>query len=107
MPEQVRHSGQGLFTGVPQGAVFTRYHSLILEEQSLEGLPGHVQVTATSRSGEVMAIRAVHAPAWGVQFHPESLLSAHGRTLLGNWLELAGQAQAEGAQQKQAQAERT
>ena len=107
MPEQVRHSGQELFAGVPQGAVFTRYHSLILERQTLEGLPSHVQVTATSRSGEVMAIRAAHAPAWGVQFHPESLLSAHGRTLLGNWLELAGQAQAEEAQQKQAQAERT
>ena len=106
MPEQVRHGGQGLFAGVPQGAVFTRYHSLILERQSLDGLPG-VQVTATSHSGEVMAIQATHAPAWGVQFHPESLLSTHGRTLLGNWLELVGQAQEERAQAEQAQAERT
>ena len=105
MPEQVRHSGQELFAGVPQGAVFTRYHSLILEGQSLEGLPCQVRVTATSQSGEVMAIRAVHAPAWGVQFHPESLLSAHGRTLLGNWLELAGQAQPERARTEQARAE--
>ena len=102
MPEQVRHSGQGLFAGVPQGAVFTRYHSLILDSSSLSVLPSHVQVTATSRGGEIMAIRAAHAPAWGVQFHPESLLSAHGRTLLGNWLELAGQ-----IQERQAQAERT
>ena len=102
MPEQVRHSGQGLFAGVPQGAVFTRYHSLILDSSSLDVLPGQVQVTATSRGGEIMAIQATHAPAWGVQFHPESLLSAHGRTLLGNWLELAGQ-----TQERQAQAERT
>jgi anthranilate synthase len=84
VPEAVQHSGRGLFAGVPQGAVFTRYHSLILE-----GLPPEVRVTATSRAGEVMALEAAGAAAWGVQFHPESLLSEYGRTLLGNWLRLA------------------
>ncbi len=84
MPEQVRHSGQGLFAGVPQGAVFTRYHSLIVED-----LPAPNLVSATSETGEIMALQATGAPAWGVQFHPESLLSGYGRVLLGNWLELA------------------
>ena len=85
MPERVRHDGRGLFAGIPQGAVFTRYHSLVLE-----GLPEvAVRVTATSATGEIMALEAVHRPAWGVQFHPESLLSTYGRALLGHWLELA------------------
>ncbi|WP_407538622.1 chorismate-binding protein [Deinococcus radiomollis] len=88
MPEAVQHSGRGLFAGVPQGAVFTRYHSLILD-----GLPPEVRVTATSQAGEVMALEVRGAAAWGVQFHPESLLSEYGRTLLGNWLTLAGQHQ--------------
>ena len=84
-PEAVQHCGDGLFADVPQGAVFTRYHSLIVA-----GLPPEVRVTATSRAGEVMALEAPGRPAWGVQFHPESLLSEHGRTLLGHWLEQAG-----------------
>ena len=85
MPERVQHDGRGLFAGVPQGAVFTRYHSLVVE-----ALPAAAaRVTATSASGEIMALEAAHRPAWGVQFHPESLLSTYGRTLLGHWLELA------------------
>ncbi|MGI8748590.1 MAG: glutamine amidotransferase-related protein [Deinococcus sp.] len=46
-------------------------------------------MAVTSKAGEIMALQAHGSPAWGVQFHPESLLSAHGRTLLGNWLELS------------------
>ncbi|WP_407570358.1 chorismate-binding protein [Deinococcus altitudinis] len=91
MPETVQHSGRGLFAGVPQGAVFTRYHSLIVE-----GLPAQAQVTATSQAGEVMALEVCGAAAWGVQFHPESLLSEYGRTLLGNWLTLARRHQEDG-----------
>jgi len=84
-PEALTHSGAGLFAGVPPGAVFTRYHSLIVE-----ALPPETgTVTARSQAGEIMALEAVHAPAWGVQVHPESLLSTHGRTLLGTWLTLA------------------
>ncbi|MGY2893562.1 chorismate-binding protein [Deinococcus sp. UYEF24] len=88
MPEVVQHNGRGLFAGVPPGAVFTRYHSLILD-----GLPPEAQVTATSQAGEIMALEVCGAAAWGVQFHPESLLSEYGRTLLGNWLDLARQHQ--------------
>jgi len=84
-PEAVTHGGAGLFAGVPQGAVFSRYHSPIVE-----ALPPEAgTVTARSQAGEVMVLDAAHAPAWGVQFHPESLLSTHGRTLLGTWLTLA------------------
>ena len=82
-PEALRHDRRGLFLGIPAGAAFTRYHSLIVEH-----IPGAI-ITATSATGEIMALEAVHAPAWGVQFHPESVLSAYGRTLLGNWLALA------------------
>ena len=93
MPEVVRHSGRGLFAGVPAGAVFTRYHSLILDGLPPEDRVAGAQVTATSQAGEVMALEVRGAAAWGVQFHPESLLSEYGRTLLGNWLALAGQHQ--------------
>ena len=89
--EAVQHSGRGLFAGVPQGAVFTRYHSLILDGLPPEGQVAGVRVTATSQAGEIMALEVRGAAAWGVQFHPESLLSEYGRTLLGNWLDLAGQ----------------
>ncbi|MFC4453275.1 chorismate-binding protein [Deinococcus sonorensis] len=83
-PERVRHAGTGLFEGVAPDAEFTRYHSLIVER-----LPAPARVTATSATGEIMALEAAHAPAWGVQFHPESVLSRPGRQLLHNWLTLA------------------
>jgi len=82
-PEFVRHSGEGLFDGIDAHAAFTRYHSLVLR-----GVPAALRVTATSADGEVMAVEATGAPAWGVQFHPESVLSEAGRTLLANWLRL-------------------
>ncbi|MEF2278193.1 chorismate-binding protein [Deinococcus sp. YIM 134068] len=82
-PEAVRHGGQGLFAGVPDGAAFGRYHSLVVR-----GLPEEY-VTAHSAGGEVMALEVPGRLAWGVQFHPESVLSPAGRTLLGNWLRLS------------------
>lgn len=85
-PEILRHDGTDLFGGVPAGAVFGRYHSLVVQ-----GLSDAV-VTATSAGGEVMALRVPGRPAWGVQFHPESVLSPAGRVLLGNWLRLSAQA---------------
>ncbi|THF85131.1 aminodeoxychorismate components I/II [Deinococcus sp. KSM4-11] len=85
-PEVVRHDGTELFAGVPAGAPFGRYHSLVVR-----GLPPGL-TTATSQDGEVMALRVPGRPAWGVQFHPESVLSPAGRTLLGNWLRLSAQA---------------
>ncbi|WP_370657339.1 chorismate-binding protein [Deinococcus sp. KNUC1210] len=81
-PEALHHDGQGLFAGIPQGAEFTRYHSLIVQHS-----PG-ARITAATATGEIMALEAADAPAWGVQFHPESVLSTYGRLLLGNWLTL-------------------
>lgn len=82
-PEFARHAGTGLFADVPQDAPFGRYHSLVVR-----GL-NPAFVTATSADGEVMALAVPGRPAWGVQFHPESVLSPAGRTLLGNWLTLS------------------
>lgn len=84
-PEGVRHGGEGLFAGIADGAPFGRYHSLVVR-----GLPDEL-VTARSAGGEVMALRVPGQPAWGVQFHPESVLSPAGRVLLGNWLRLSRQ----------------
>ncbi|WP_235610165.1 chorismate-binding protein [Deinococcus aerius] len=81
-PEAVRHRGEGLFAGIADGTSFGRYHSLVVR-----GLPEEF-VTARSAEGEVMALHVPGRPAWGVQFHPESVLSPAGRVLLGNWLRL-------------------
>ena len=86
-PERVQHGGTGLFAGIEPGAAFGRYHSLVVR-----GLPEEL-VTARSEDGEIMALAVPGKPAWGVQFHPESVLSPAGRVLLGNWLRLAAQAQ--------------
>jgi anthranilate synthase len=80
---QVVHDGQGLFARLPSPTPFTRYHSLVVR-----GLPPAGRITARSEDGEIMALEAADKPAWGVQFHPESLLSVGGRALLGNWLDL-------------------
>lgn len=85
-PAAVRHAGAGLFKGIADGAPFGRYHSLVVR-----GLPGEL-VTARSEDGEIMALEVPGRPAWGVQFHPESVLSPAGRVLLGNWLRLSREA---------------
>lgn len=82
-PEAVRHNSQDLFTGIADGTQFGRYHSLVVR-----GLPSEM-VTAWSAGGEVMALKVPGRPAWGVQFHPESVLSPAGRLLLSNWLRLS------------------
>ncbi|MEW6420528.1 MAG: chorismate-binding protein [Deinococcota bacterium] len=82
-PEAVRHTEEGLFAGIADGTPFGRYHSLVVR-----GLPEEL-VTARSGDGEVMALQVPGRPAWGVQFHPESVLSPSGRVLLGNWLRLS------------------
>lgn len=77
----ISHQGNGLFEDLPQPMSVMRYHSLILEN-----LPGRLEATAFSPSGEIMALRDKLAPVWGVQFHPESILSPQGLSLLANWL---------------------
>jgi len=83
----LRHEGTGLFEGLPQGLPVGRYHSLIAEAASL---PECWSVTARSEGGEVMAIAHKTLPRSGVQFHPESILTPDGPSLLANFLKLAG-----------------
>lgn len=79
----IYHNGRGLFSGVPSPFQATRYHSLIVEEP----LPDSLQVTAFTRDGEVMGLQHKDYPVAGVQFHPESILTEHGKRILENFLE--------------------
>lgn len=80
---RIVHSEDPLFDGVPSPFTATRYHSLIVPE---EGLPDSLQVLARTDIGEVMSIRVRGRPVYGVQFHPESVLTSHGRRILSNFL---------------------
>ncbi len=81
----ILHDGSGLFAGLPSPFDATRYHSLIVERESL---PSPLAVAATTPEGEIMALRHRAWPVWGVQFHPESVLTQHGHHLLRNFLAL-------------------
>ncbi len=78
----VYHNGSGIFNGVPSPFNATRYHSLIVEEP----LPDCLQVIAFTSEGEVMGLRHKEYPVVGVQFHPESILTEHGKRILANFL---------------------
>ena len=82
----IQHAGQGVFLGIPSPFQATRYHSLIVDR---EGLPEALEVTAALRDGTIMGLQHRSLPIHGVQFHPESIASEHGRQLLGNFLDLA------------------
>jgi anthranilate synthase/aminodeoxychorismate synthase-like glutamine amidotransferase len=79
----IAHDGSGLFAGLPSPLPATRYHSLIVER---EGLPDDLAITAVSEEGEIMALRHRRHPVQGVQFHPESILTARGHDLLAGFL---------------------
>jgi anthranilate synthase component 2 len=79
----VHHDGRGVFTGIPNDYVATRYHSLVIERETL---PADLVVTAESEDGEIMGVRHRSLAVEGVQFHPEALLTEHGHELLGNFL---------------------
>ncbi|WP_353112436.1 gamma-glutamyl-gamma-aminobutyrate hydrolase family protein [Microbacterium sp.] len=83
MVSEVDHDGSPLFSGIPSPFAAGRYHSLALAE---ERLPAELRVTARTPEGTVMAIAHESLPLLGVQFHPESILTAHGHRLLANWL---------------------
>jgi anthranilate synthase component II len=83
----VKHSGRGLFAGLPGKFEVTRYHSLIVERSSL---PETLEVTAETADGMIMGLQHKTHPVHGVQFHPESIASEHGHDLLANFLKLAG-----------------
>ena len=81
---EVRHDGRGVFTDIPNPLTATRYHSLIVERESV---PDRIEVCAETEEGEIMGIRIRDLPVAGVQFHPESILSPEGKSLLRNALE--------------------
>ncbi|HSM61765.1 MAG TPA: aminodeoxychorismate/anthranilate synthase component II [Longimicrobiales bacterium] len=83
----VRHAGGALFEGIPESFMVTRYHSLVTDASALPPeLRAMAWSTDPSDEGEVQAVGHRTFPLWGVQFHPESLFSEHGRTLLRNFL---------------------
>lgn len=82
---QIHHSGKGLFKGLPSPYAATRYHSLLVEAQSL---PDCLEITATTDEGEIMGMQHRELPIHGVQFHPESLATDHGMQMLRNFLEM-------------------
>lgn len=81
----IRHDGTGLFRGLPETYPVTRYHSLIVSE---ENLPACLRVTARSEDGVIMGLRHREWPIYGVQFHPEAVLTQYGRELLLNFHKL-------------------
>jgi len=81
----VTHTGTDVFTGLPSPYTVTRYHSLAIERATL---PDCLAVTAETADGEIMGVAHKTLPVYGVQFHPESILSEHGHALLRNFLEL-------------------
>ena len=85
---KVTHDGTGLFEGVPSPLEVMRYHSLVVESASL---PASRVVTAAAvdDSSEIHAMRHATHPVWGVQFHPESILTQHGKAILQNFLSMA------------------
>jgi anthranilate synthase component 2 len=82
---QIRHEGAGIFAGLPSPLAATRYHSLVVERDSL---PPELEITAELACGTIMGLRHRALPIEGVQFHPESIRSEHGHALLRNFLAL-------------------
>ncbi len=84
-PSEVQHDGKGLFAGLPQPMVCGRYHSLVVAPDTV---PDVLEVTATTADGEIMGVRHRDLPLYGVQFHPESVLTPDGEALLANFVDL-------------------
>ncbi len=82
---QIKHNGKDLFAGMPNPFAATRYHSLVIKRESL---PECLEVTAETEEGEIMGVKHKQYPIWGVQFHPESILTENGRQILKNFLRL-------------------
>ena len=91
---QIRHRSTDIFEGLPNPFEATRYHSLAVAR---EGLPDTLVVTAETEDGEIMGMRHREHPVFGVQFHPESILTVHGKALLANFLRIARGARARAA----------
>jgi len=85
----VHHDGRGVFAGLPNPFTATRYHSLALDPDTV---PAELEVSATTESGVIMAVRHRQLPIESVQFHPESVLTEGGYQMLANWLVTCGDA---------------
>ena len=83
----IHHDGGGLFAGLSNPFEATRYHSLVVERSSL---PECLKVTAWVEEGEIMGLEHRELPVWGVQFHPESILTVEGKDILRNFLKMTG-----------------
>ncbi|MFT0533856.1 anthranilate synthase component II [Castellaniella hirudinis] len=81
----ITHTGTDVFAGLPSPFQVTRYHSLAIDRTTL---PDCLRITAETEDGEIMGVAHTALPIYGVQFHPESILSEHGHALLRNFLEL-------------------
>jgi anthranilate synthase/aminodeoxychorismate synthase-like glutamine amidotransferase len=81
----IQHDGKGVFSGIANPFEATRYHSLIVKRETL---PDCLEITAETKEGEIMGLRHKEHPVHGVQFHPESILTEDGKTLLSNFLTL-------------------
>jgi len=83
-PVEVRHDGKTIFEGIDPSFNAGRYHSLVVDRESL---PDCLEISAESPDGLIMAMRHKHLPIEGVQFHPESILTEHGKVMLRNFLQ--------------------
>ncbi|MFH1665452.1 MAG: aminodeoxychorismate/anthranilate synthase component II [Candidatus Omnitrophota bacterium] len=81
----IYHEGEGIFRGIPSPFTATRYHSLVVAPDSLKD---PLEVTARTGDGEIMGVRHKDKAVWGVQFHPESILTTEGKKLLKNFIEI-------------------
>jgi anthranilate synthase/aminodeoxychorismate synthase-like glutamine amidotransferase len=81
----IKHNGRDLFAGMANPFIATRYHSLVIKRDTM---PDCLEITAESDEGEIMGVRHKHLPIWGVQFHPESILTENGRQIIKNFLRL-------------------
>jgi len=81
----IQHDNKTIFKNVPQNFEATRYHSLIIEKESL---PSSLEITAQTEDGVIMGVRHKNFPIEGIQFHPESILTVEGKTIIKNWLRL-------------------
>ncbi len=83
----IHHEGKGIFQGLPDPFIATRYHSLIVDRATL---PNELEITAETEDGIIMGLQHRDYPVYGVQFHPESILTPAGKQLLGNFLATTG-----------------
>jgi para-aminobenzoate synthetase component 2 len=91
---QVNHQNSPIFEGLPQGFTATRYHSLAVVRETV---PEDLEITGQTESGVIMSLQHRSKPIFGVQFHPESVMTEGGYLMLANWLESLG---LEGAREK-------